>query len=259
MHPLAERSVFQTLLGVAGIAVSPIQEKAAKEEKEAVSRMNRLHYLSLAPTVSNRTSQGPKMGYSRSPDTLRKIEAALQPLALGEPCVWTTDTPATWAYQVREALFIARLHPDQFPALAMASATFIIGVQDSRHVYAKRIPPSREAQVVPAVGAMQQQRREEAGSKTLAQAFGFPDIVQFWIDCQPTNEPIRILDAPLSDGELEELASWAAALPRPLMVLRPKGTTSLTIAPSDPQVPAEARIQPKLGIAQNKTETPNAS
>lgn len=60
------------------------------------------------------------MGYSTSRKTLAKMMPHLQPLLEGEFPSWKTTEgqAAKFAYQIREALYIARLYAKEYPELA---------------------------------------------------------------------------------------------------------------------------------------------
>jgi hypothetical protein len=81
------------------------------------------------------------MGYSTSRQTLERMRSSLNVLASGKPCSWQTEPNESHkvAYKIREALYIARLYPDEYPDLARAARDFRISVVSSREVIAERI------------------------------------------------------------------------------------------------------------------------
>src|SRR5689334_84425 len=72
------------------------------------------------------------MGYSANPELVERRKHLLVHLESGTPCSWTVtknlhDTNQ-YAWEIREALYIASLYPDRFPKLAEAHKRFSIRV-----------------------------------------------------------------------------------------------------------------------------------
>lgn len=81
------------------------------------------------------------------------------------------------------------------------------------------------------------------GPRNLARVTSVEQVIQFWMDSQPTNDPIHIAKAELSNAELAQLAKWAGTLKPAWMLLQVRGTTAITIAPDSSDVPEEAKIK----------------
>jgi hypothetical protein len=139
------------------------------------------------------------VGYSTSPKTLDRIREHLKPLEEGRSCSWTISDGAAgkFAYKVREALHIARLHSADFPALARAAETFRIIVKDPRTVVAEPKNQELEASVVmPSYG-------DGAPVGTDARS-----IIAEWEKQRP-QKSIHFPEAALPGSELLKLFDWA--------------------------------------------------
>lgn len=179
------------------------------------------------------------MGYSKSTKTVRAIEDKLVELARGRATSWRAANPTDaqkWAYKVREALYIASQNSMEFPLLARAHGLFTIEIHGNM------------VQAVSIVGVPIEQRAElnvERAASThsptstlidpslsLVGPSSVNEIVQFWIDCQPTNASISITEASLTNRELDELVTWATSLTPQWEVFHERGQSNLTIQPS---------------------------
>lgn len=192
------------------------------------------------------------MGYSKSIASVLNMEASLQMLAQQKPCSWdvpegVTDERAAdrLAYKIRQALRIAYRHKTRFPDLAEAYLRFEIQVVGDTLVQAV-VKPSKNTSGAIEAGAPIRHGMELAGSApmVLAMVSSPEEVVKVWHNAQPTNDRIHFPEALLNDAQLKELAAWAASLTPSWMLLRPKGTNALTLAPDDPRVPAEAKVKP---------------
>lgn len=193
------------------------------------------------------------MGYSQNISTLRAIQPQLQLLAAGQPCTW--DRPSgdghRWAYKIREALNVAERevinkgeHADEFiKQLAVAKKHFTIRTISQFKVEAS-FKTSAEESLEPT--PTDQGKETSTRSHTIGEIKTLEDLIAIWHDRQPTNTPIHFPNALLSDTDLVLAADWAATLQPPWMLLRPRGTNALTLAPNDPQVPAGAKVKGSL-------------
>lgn len=184
------------------------------------------------------------MGYSKSPATLRAILDKLQPLAEGRPCAWDTpDNAATqWAYKVREGLQIALRYPTQFPELAKYAPYFVIEEVRHNKVQAKMAEFTPEQVVV-----TQPDKGMVTGGTTAgtSRTFGGPQtamsVIQAWMESQSRfghNDALHFPEANMSEAELNKLYQWTMKRTPVWMMLRPKGTVSLTLMPWDDQAAA---------------------
>lgn len=184
------------------------------------------------------------MGYSKAPATLRAILDQLQPLVEGRPCAW--DTPEgqsdKWAYKVREGLQIALRYPSQFPELARYAPFFVIETVSTTRVQAKMAEFTPEQVVI-----TQPDKGMVTGGTTAgtARSFGGPQtamsVIQHWLDSQSRmghNDALHFPEADMSDAELSKLFQWTMKRTPVWMMLRPKGSMSLTLMPWDDQAAA---------------------
>jgi hypothetical protein len=190
------------------------------------------------------------MGYSTSPRTLERILDKLAPLAEGKSTRWETapGQAERWAYRVREALSIALLYPDRFPALAKHASHYTVEVVAGNAVQAVYAANTAEVAVVQHVEPVPRQGQTVhskpgapivvAGVRT---AF---DIIDYWLRAQPTNDPLRFPDALLDAEELDRLAAWANTLTPRWMVLKAQHEDAITLMKHDPRVPEGARWNP---------------
>lgn len=161
------------------------------------------------------------MGYSRSPHTLRKIEAELAPLTAGKPHAWRVADrrPDKWAYKVHEGLYIASLYPEEFPALA--------AVRDSYEI------------VIVGRDVVEARPRSTAGASSSAASVGPPavlycrsltDIVDYWLKQQPS-APVCFPNAHLTPGDEEALTAFCSSRTPPwTAAVAPDG---VTLSPRD--------------------------
>ena len=146
------------------------------------------------------------MGYSQSPSTLEKLIPSLGELNQGKPQRWTgLMQPNLWAYKVREALYIAKLHADDYPELAQAAEKFSVVIVDSQTVETRL---KQQSPTLVSVGGNSEfteagpSRRVE-GPQTAA------TIIEYWIKAQPSNSPLYFPQAGLSRTDLIQLYQWA--------------------------------------------------
>jgi hypothetical protein len=149
------------------------------------------------------------MGYSQSIQTLeaRRAEGLLQDLEQGQGCVWTVEPgvrPSDFAYKIREALFIARQHPQRYPALADAQQRFTIEVLNNRQVQARLkrgVTTGAIISGVPSPLPAQGLETVEKGSGTLMGPQTAESIVQYWLNNQPSNASMLFPQAYLTGSD----------------------------------------------------------
>lgn len=205
------------------------------------------------------------MGYSNNVSTVRNMAGQLQLLAAGQPCRWERPGKdgARWAYKIRECLDISVRevmkkgeHADELcKRLAIAKQHFTIRFISDTLVEAS-FKTEAEASLEPTPAT---QGMDPAGKPhTLGELKSLEDMMAVWKSRQPSNDPIHFPNALISDSDLALAADWAAGLKPPWMILRPKGTNSITLAPNDPRVPAGAKVKgsvaPKPRAATNEVE-----
>ena len=167
------------------------------------------------------------MGYSKNPGTVRKIEAELSEIAAGRSTTWVRKDEASadkWAYKIHEALWLASRLPHLFPALARAHKAYAIKVEGSVVTALLRFPLEPLGPDTPTAATPVQ-------THTLAGAQGVPEIVQFWISHQPSNDELSLVDAYLSNAEFDELVRWAHGLSPAWEVHHIAGTASIVVRP----------------------------
>ena len=180
------------------------------------------------------------MAYSKSPFTLKKIEAQLEPLTRGQTCVYRRPESASpnwaslWSYKIREGLSIAKLYPEKFPALTKIASSVEVRVLSSQEVEA-----SVTISVAPALFEITKTQLQTWPSIT-APITSIEQIKADWTGHGSLHYPATSLGY----NDIIALAQWSNAQSPLLMVLYSARTTSLTLAIDDPAVPAEAKVQP---------------
>ena len=134
----------------------------------------------------------------------------MRPLESGDPYTWII-TPAeggkvtardldTWAYKMRECLYIARLFPEKFQRLAAAASRYVITPVYGTNKVTATLTSTRptEVQVVegasPTHGLADQpigRAIATAGEQTVF------SIIEAWKMAQPNNQPIHFPQARL--------------------------------------------------------------
>jgi hypothetical protein len=152
------------------------------------------------------------MSYSKSLKTLESRLPWLDKLAKGEGDLWVLAEGADvdkFAYQIREALFIADLHAGLYPELAKAHKNFRIEIVDRRKVQAvfRPEPTKVEGRSSPTITTQGLQPGEKAppalmGPQTAA------SVIQAWHNMQPSNTPMHFPQAQMREEELEKLYQW---------------------------------------------------
>jgi hypothetical protein len=190
------------------------------------------------------------MGYSKNISTLRSMADQLQLLAAGQACRWERpgEDADKWAYKIRECMQIAvRLTKKNDPQLedwmknlAAAKSAFAIRVISPTLVEASfKTDMELSAEPTPVVQGMQPAGR----SHLIGEVKTLEDMQAVWKHAQPTNDPIHFPNCLLSDQELSLAADWADRLKPSWMLLKPRNTRDVTLAPNDPRVPAEAKVK----------------
>lgn len=187
------------------------------------------------------------MGYSINREVLEARRDLMAELELGRACRWTTaaDMRATkqLAYDIREALYIASLYPQEFPALARARESFSIFVIKPGLIEAKPRSSATAPAVVrhdetPIHGLGPFGREQSTVGKTTA-----TEIVEAWDAHAPSLDPINFQQTTLPPEELRALYNWAIAHTPHLMLL--VGDGFLTVSLRDPDVDAFAWHPPQ--------------
>lgn len=163
------------------------------------------------------------MGYSRSKVTLEKMLPTLQELNAGRPCAWMLDTPEQalkFAYQVREALFIAKLYSKEYPFLGQAAERFVIEV-DGNKVAAVMSTNTTEAVIL--VDGERKPNNQGLAKAGPVLATSGPQsaftIIDIWRRMQPSNDPINFPQAALDESNLLMLYNFCKNGTPPLMMM----------------------------------------
>jgi hypothetical protein len=184
------------------------------------------------------------LGYSTSVVTLQRLYEYIKPLEFGEPYVWITDEgeAARLAYKIREALYVAKLHTEQFPELAAAADRFVIEVVSSTKVQARLSIAPTEARILSSHGDVAPQHGD-SGSPTLGRIIATSGeqtaftIIEAWKKSQPNLTPINFPSAKLNYEQLLALWNWAQTWkPKPLMIMYDEESGSLTLGPIEADV-----------------------
>lgn len=135
------------------------------------------------------------MGYSHSPATVRKRWALLTRFLKGEDqIIFNTRSIVeadTRARHIRECFHIAKLHPTEFGALL--EHTYKIRVEGAMVICRREIPFEAPTRSI----------------KRITNRATVPSVIQGWIDHQPYDGSIELVDCPLTTPDIEELTAWA--------------------------------------------------
>lgn len=151
------------------------------------------------------------MGYSRNPATLLKLRPILTELEAGRTCHWRTDSdPFRLAYKIREALYIAKLYPARFPALAAAADHFTLRVVD------KSVEAIPKSYAQPLDGQMMIGEKDQPSTEPVVFSRFFEgnggqtamSIIQAWHEAQPSQGALHWPNAHLTKDELIKLYNW---------------------------------------------------
>jgi hypothetical protein len=211
-------------------------------------------------------------GYSKNPVTAEKMLRYLQPLARGELCTWaTTEHGADYfAYKIREALYIARLHKGMYERLIAREgeesskggayvASQMLGLAKAAErtrivVISPSIVEARLQKGVPEAmvleGSTPTQGYENPGKSVVRLTKQTPHtIVEAWKAQQPSNTPLHFPHAGLSYEELVELHEWATEMQ--LMIFEVDGAITIQKKTLDlmqfawtPTAPSEEDVDP---------------
>lgn len=183
------------------------------------------------------------MAYSRSPVSVIRIENDLRALEEGRGCTWhrPLGDVTSWAYKVRQALYIARRHhPGRFPKLARYANDYTIEIVDDYTVQARITSnkgirseaPTSEASPEPSTSTPVHGLEVAGKPRTIVGVRSLTDIISHWLHTQPSNDPLHFPDAQLSEKDLAGLYTWAQSRPIPWGIIRPAGTNALTLMPA---------------------------
>jgi hypothetical protein len=152
------------------------------------------------------------MSYSKSLKTLQSRLPLLDKLQQGVGDQWVLSEHSDvdkFAYQIREALYIADLNAGLYPELALAHQKFRIEIVDRRTVQAVLRPEptiveGRNSPTVTTHGLVHGEKSapDLMGPQTAA------SIIQAWHNMQPSNTPMHFPQANLDEDELERLYKW---------------------------------------------------
>lgn len=172
------------------------------------------------------------MGYSTSRATLEAMIPYLRTISSGRETQWRPaegTLPEQWAYKVREALWIAKRYAPEYPSLARAHSIFQItcesGIVKARYKAGAKEISAFETQD-PEFLQPTSYTRELIGPQNVY------EIIQYWIDSQPSNDEIHVSEIQLTNTELSDLQKWAAAQTPRWEVAHQLGDTHLTIRPA---------------------------
>lgn len=189
------------------------------------------------------------MGYSRNPAVLETRRESLSELELGRACRWHTtkdwQTTEKEAYKLREALYIASLYPEKYPALALARDSFEIAVVEPGLIEARATKSGEPDQL-----------RLHAGPPTPVHGLAAAgpevplvglttaaEVERSWQRHLPSLDSLNFQQTRLPPGELVTLWEWANANTPRLMLLVGEGF--ITVSLRDAEVEAYAWHPPQ--------------
>lgn len=202
------------------------------------------------------------MGYSENPDVLEARRESLSELEAGHACRWHTTknkrVTRRKAYELREALYIASLFPEKYPALAEAHRTFSIHVIEPGLIEAKLKPThTDDLKVMPGAeppihGIGPWGRPTSTVGKTTAE-----QVIESWQAHMPSLDPVHFQQTFLPHDELVKLYEWSRTQTPRMMILTAEGEGWLTLSLRDasmddfawkPSQPAPPLVEEKLDL-----------
>lgn len=178
------------------------------------------------------------MPYSTNPDRLVQLLPYMAHLVQGQNCFWNLEgrkvTAQVFAYRIREALTIARLHADKFPQVAAIADDVVIEV-DNHCVLAKfgKVLNAPLPQSIADYAAQQAQFASERPVVAPMQIrYTLETVSALWAKRQGTsvNLPAYI---PTND-ELLRLYDWASVQEPPVMLM--PSDAALTLVAHDDEL-----------------------
>lgn len=175
-------------------------------------------------------------GYSKNPLTAEKMLPYLGPIIRGELCTWQTNEGEAdyFAYKVREALYVARLHQEMYQRAVDVPQPFPEGVSQSRGAEMVAIAKMAERLRIVVTSRSTVEARFAKGtpealvltsSATPTHGLENPgrsvvtitkqtiwSIKEAWRSSQPSNTPLHFPNASLSYEEMVELYGWATEM-----------------------------------------------
>ena len=171
------------------------------------------------------------MGYSKSKLTLDKNRHLLKEWEeTGVYPTWDVKEGQAdyFAYKIREMLFIAKLHPNDYRRLASLADSSRVVVTSPSHVEIKSAVGTPEATVSTQQAGVVVQGLANAGHEPRQQTVTTADqVIEAWKSKQPTNERIPFPNAQLSNAELVKLYQWSSTLTPPWLFFAVGGSVTL--------------------------------
>jgi hypothetical protein len=191
------------------------------------------------------------VAYTDNPDVLRQRLAedpGLQQLERWRSAAWNTDPgdARRVAIRVREALYIAAQHPEDFPELAVAAEHFSVHVVSPTRVEArpKRVPkteastladsankgsvhPDNRSVDSPVHGIGEGLQLREVPRVGLVNA---AQVVDAWMKHLPSNDPLLFTETVLPYSELLTLYRWCSTKTPKLMFFVSEQSKLLTLS-----------------------------
>jgi hypothetical protein len=179
------------------------------------------------------------MGYSNNPELVEARRDLLAPLERGESCQW--KIPGGWpetkqaAFKIREALRIAGLYPQRFPALAEAASRFAIHIVAQGLIEARlRSTPNVETApthvFTPQSQAIDQPLGRDIPTVGITTA---EQVILSWMHRGPSNDPLRLTSVAMSQEELTQLWRWTEAHTPKLMILLNESNQTMVVSLHD--------------------------
>lgn len=191
------------------------------------------------------------MGYSINPQIVYRKRHLVAELEAGRACRWTMVPDPQLTRQklaeLREILWIASQHAEEFPDLALAHQTFSLSIVAPGVIEAKikanvspvAIGASVAAPQVAVHGGVPWGREQSTVGKTTA-----AEITEAWQAHLPSNDAMNFPQTRLPVEELTALYNWAIERTPRLMLL--VGDGHLTVTLRDPDVESIAGWHPPV-------------
>lgn len=171
-------------------------------------------------------------GYSKNPQTGIKMLPYLGPIVKGELCAWNTEPGQAdyFAYKIREALYVTRLHrgknwfgpnpatgfiediTEMMESLALQAERIRIVVVSPSMVEARLQKGTPEALVLTGQAAPMSGYENPGRSTVTITKQTVWSVQEVWRGQQPSNTPLHFPHAGLTYNELAELYAWAESM-----------------------------------------------
>lgn len=165
------------------------------------------------------------MGYSTNPEIVERRKHLLHNLERGIEMRWVVEKDPMktqrYAYDIREALYIASLYPKRFPKLAHAHKVFTISIVEAGWIQAKRKVERGDIEIHGL--EVQGKPVPQVGLRSAA------EVIEAWQKHLPSSDPLHFTQVQLTLADMVELHAWATGNQPHLVLLYHEENKTLTV------------------------------